>query len=84
MNRLSDTHPNAARVQLELMRAAGHERRSGLMNQYSRDLIRASRLRLLQKHQGNEFEAKLEWIKLQYGTELEQRIRAFLVGQNGR
>jgi hypothetical protein len=81
MNRLSDTHPNAARVQLELMRAAGHERRSELMNQYSQELIRASRLRLLQKHQGNELEAKLEWVKLQYGTDLEQKVRSYLVGR---
>jgi hypothetical protein len=83
MMRPSDTHPNAARVQLELMRAAGHERRSALMNQYSQELIRASRLRLLQKHHGNEFEAKLEWVKLQYGTDLEQKVRSYLAGQNG-
>jgi hypothetical protein len=80
---LTDTHPNAARVQLELMRAAGHERRSALMNQYSQELIRTSRLRLLQKHQGNELEAKLEWVRIQYGADLEQKVRAFLVGQNG-
>jgi hypothetical protein len=83
MNRLSDTHPNAARVQLELMRIAGHERRSDLMNQYSQELIRASRLRLLHKHQGNELEAKLEWVRLQYGTDLGQKVRAYLAGQNG-
>jgi hypothetical protein len=81
---LSDTHPNAARVQLELIRAAGHERRSELMNQYSQELIRASRLRLLQKHQGNKLEAKLEWVRLQYGASLEQKVRAYLAGQNGR
>jgi beta-phosphoglucomutase-like phosphatase (HAD superfamily) len=80
---LTDTHPNAARVQLELMRAAGHARRSELMNRYSQELIRAARLRLLQKHQGNDFEAKLEWVKIQYGAKLEQKVRAYLVGQNG-
>jgi hypothetical protein len=80
---LSDTHPNAARVQLELMRAAGHARRTELMNQYSQELIRASQLRLLQKHQGNEFEAKLEWVRIQYGVNLEQKLRAYLAGQNG-
>jgi hypothetical protein len=80
---LTDTHPNAARVQLELMRAAGHARRTELMNQYSQELIRAARLRLLQKHQGNDFEAKLEWVRIQYGAKLEQKVRAYLVGQNG-
>jgi hypothetical protein len=78
---LSDTHPNAARVQLELMRAAEHARRSELMNQYSQELIRASRLRLLQKHQGNEFEAKLEWVRIQYGASLEQKVRTYLAGR---
>ena len=80
---LTDTHPNAARVQLELMRAAGHTRRTELMNQYSQELIRAAKLRLLQKHQGNDFEAKLEWVRIQYGAKLEQKVRAYLVGQNG-
>jgi hypothetical protein len=80
---LTDTHPNAARVQLELMRAAGHARRTELMNQYSQELIHAARLRLLQKHQGNDFEAKLEWVRIQYGAKLEQKVRAYLVGQNG-
>ena len=80
---LTDTHPNTARVQLELMRAAGHARRTELMNQYSQGLIRASRLRLLQKHQGNELEAKLEWVRIQYGADLEQKVRAYLAGQNG-
>jgi hypothetical protein len=78
-----DTHPNAARVQLELMRLAGHERRSELMNQYSQELIRASRLGLLHKHQGNEAEANLEWVRIQYGTDLEQKIRTYLAGQDG-
>ena len=80
---LTDTHPNTARVQLELMRAAGHARRTELMNQYSQELIRTSRLRLIQKHQGNELEAKLEWVRIQYGANLEQKVRAYLAGQNG-
>ena len=84
MSTLTDTHPDAARVQLELMRAAGHERRSLLMNSFSQELIRASRLRLLQKHHGDELEAKLEWVRIQYGADLEQRVRKYLVEHHGR
>ena len=83
MNALSDTHPNAARVQLELMRHASHTRKSELMNRYSQELIRASRMNLLKKHHGNELEAKLEWVRIQYGADLEQKVRAYLAGQHG-
>jgi hypothetical protein len=84
MTNLSDTHPNAARVQLELMRGASHERRSELMNRYSQELIRASRSRLLLKHGGNEFEANLEWVRVQYGADLERKLRSYLAGRDGR
>ena len=84
MSAPNDTHPDAARLQLELMRAAGHERRSELMNRFSNELIRASRQTLLSKHGGNELEAKLEWVRIQYGADLERRVREYLAVHRGR
>jgi hypothetical protein len=76
---MNDTHPKMAAIQLELVRNATHQRRSELMNEFSRDLINASRATLFQKHNGNELEAKLEWVRINYGVQIEQRIRKHIV-----
>jgi hypothetical protein len=79
---MNDTHPKMASFQLELVRNATHQRRTELMNAFSRDLINASRATLLKKHNGNELEAKLEWVRINYGVTIEQRIRKHIANND--
>ncbi len=74
---LSDTNDQAARVQLELLRQASPEKRLRLMEAFSRD-VRALSLQTLERKLGDPLQAKLEWVRLNYGEDLSRRVRAEL------
>lgn len=80
-----DTHPDAERVQIELLRAAGPARRLALARSLSRTTIELSR-RAIARARGltDEVEVALEWASLHYGPELAARVRAELARRAGR
>lgn len=74
---LSDTHARAAHVQLELLRQASPEKRLQLMESFSRE-VRTLSLRSLERKCGDSLLAKLEWVRLNYGDDLANRVDAEL------
>ncbi len=75
----SDTHPDAVRVQLELLRAAGPEKRLKLAVSLSSTAMRLSRASIAYTHHLTDAtEIKLEWARAHYGDNLAQRVRAWL------
>lgn len=75
----SDTHPAAERVQLELLRKAGVERRAAITRSLSRTVIALSRRELRARMpDASEEDVKLRWVELNYGPELAARVRAYL------
>ncbi len=75
----NDTHPSIAKKQLELMQNTTTQKRLELMSMYSKELILQSR-RTIEKRIPNAEEAKLEWVKINYGTEIANRLRKHLNG----
>lgn len=79
MSEPSDTHPEAARVQLELLRKAGTRGRLALTLRLSNAMITASRRAIRKRHpELSEEEVRLLWAELHYGKELADRVRAHL------
>jgi hypothetical protein len=74
---LSDTHARADQVQLGLLRRMSPQRRLELTFAFSAEIINLSR-RELEHRLGNSLEARLEWMRLNYGQELTQRFREAL------
>jgi hypothetical protein len=74
MNRLSDTHPNAARVQLELMRSFSPEKKRNLTSALSSEMIQRSRQHIAMLHNLNEQAATLEWIRTHYGADIATKL----------
>lgn len=76
---LSDTSDAAARVQIELLRASGVERRAQLTRSMSRTVIELSRAALRERMQGApEEEVLLRWVALHYGSDLGDRVRRYV------
>jgi hypothetical protein len=71
---VNDTHPDAARAQLDLLRKAGPERRSALALRLSSEVVARSRRAL----EGQPGDARLRWVELWYGPELARRVRDYL------
>lgn len=79
MESLSDTDPEAARVQLELMRRASPAHRLQLALSLSRAVIALSRDGLAQGSPGaSETEIGLRFVALHYGAALADEVRADL------
>jgi hypothetical protein len=74
MTGLSDTHPNAARVQLELMRSFSPEKKRDLTSRLSSHMIQRSRQHLAQLHNLSEQQATLEWIRTHYGPNIAEKL----------
>lgn len=75
----SDTSPAAARVQLELLRSSGLERRARLARSMSRTVIDLSRAALRERMPGaSEREVLLRWVALNYGAELAEHVRRYV------
>jgi len=71
----NDTHPSMAARQIELLRAAGPERRVAAAMAMSRTAIDASRDALRRLHpQLSEREMLRLWVALNYGEDLAKRV----------
>jgi hypothetical protein len=74
-----DTDPSIREIQRDLLRRAGTGRRAALMCSLSSTAIELSRRELRAKRPGaSETELAVEWVALNYGTELATRLRRFL------
>ncbi len=76
---LSDTHPDAERVQIELLRRATPERRAALALALSQHVAQLTRKAIRRANPGaSETEIDLKYVALQYGQDLADRVRAYL------
>ncbi|CAN5924797.1 hypothetical protein BH11MYX4_BH11MYX4_53820 [soil metagenome] len=81
---LSDTSAAAARVQLELLRKCGCERRAQLTRSMSRSVIDLSRAALRERMpEASERDVLLRWVALQYGSDLAERVRRYVPAPKG-
>ena len=77
-----DTHPEAHRVQIELLRRATPARRFSLLSSLTRFAIEASRRALRERHPDeDELSIALRWVSLHYGEELAGRLATRLRGR---
>ena len=77
--RLSDTHPNAAEVQISLLRRATVAQRLSRMRSLSRTVIMLSRRAIARANpELSEREVNLLWVAHHYGSELAERLREYL------
>ncbi len=75
----TDTDPETERVQLELLRRAGPDRRLALAFSLSQSVIEMSRSALRRLHpQASDEELGLLWVRQNYGAELADGLRADL------
>lgn len=81
-SRSPDTHPDAERVQLELLRHASVARRVGLVRSLSATAIQLARRAIRRRHPeaGNQELAAI-FVALHYGPELAERLRAYWEGR---
>lgn len=76
---LAETHPEAERVQIELLRAMGELGRAKLMRSMTRTVVRMARAAIGREHPTlDERGVKLRFIALCYGEDLAQRVAAAL------
>jgi head-tail adaptor len=76
---LTDTHPEAERVQLELLRKKTPAERFALMRSLTAFVTGLSRRSLMQANPDlSEADLRIKIIELQYGKELAQRVRNYL------
>ncbi len=78
----SDTHPAAARVQLELLRSATPARRAAIALALSEEVVGRSRRALRERMpDASAAEIDLRWVELNYGPSLASALRAFLASR---
>ncbi|MFL5732227.1 MAG: hypothetical protein ACJ78Q_03420 [Chloroflexia bacterium] len=74
-----DTHPDAERVQIELLRRMTVAQRAELMRSLTRTTIQLARRAIRQAHpEASEEEVDLIFIEVHYGRDLADRVRAYL------
>jgi hypothetical protein len=79
---MDDTHPAAARRQIELLRETTASRRATLALSLSRTVIDLSRRALRARMPGaTEREVMLRWVEQNYGVEIGQRLRQHLAAR---
>lgn len=77
-----DTHPEAERVQIELLRKAGPARRLELGLSFSQDALQLARAGIKRVHpSASEEEISLIFIEVTYGKDLANRVRAYLAAR---
>ena len=82
MNNLSDTHPDIARRQIELIRRLTPEQRSGIAAKMTADAVLLSRAGIARAHpEMNERDVKLYWAEIHYGKVLADKVRAYLMAR---
>lgn len=77
MDRLSDTDPQVARLQLELLLQSSPARRFTLMAGWSQMLMLAAYKQSFQRFP-DEQAARLAWLRQQYGPEVAERLEKHL------
>jgi hypothetical protein len=76
---LTDTHPDAERVQLELIRQASVAKRISLMRSLTATLISLSRQGIAKSNPSmNAQEVDLRWAEINYGEKLAAEVRDYL------
>jgi hypothetical protein len=76
---LSDTHPQAEKVQIELIRRMSVAERIAQMRDWTRMLVHLSRQGIAQANPGlDERELDLLWVEHHYGPDLAARLRVYL------
>ncbi len=79
---ISDTHPNAERVHIKLLREAGPARRASIAIALSEQVIGLSRRAMRERHPDlDDEEIALLWVASHYGADLAQRVRAHLAAR---
>jgi hypothetical protein len=79
---LSDTDPEAARVQMDLLRAASPARRLQMAWSLSAQVIGLARLALQRNNPGmSRDEAALRFVELYYGSDLADGVRQRLAAR---
>jgi hypothetical protein len=79
VERLSDTDPEAARVQMDLLRRASPARRLRLALSLSRSVVSLSRGGIARRlPHASPQEIGLEFVRLHYGEELASAVRRHL------
>jgi len=80
---LSDTHPEAERVQLDLIRKMTIAQRLARTVEWTRLAVNLSRQGIARAHPGlDDHELDLLWVEQQYGRDLAIRLREYLKEQS--
>jgi hypothetical protein len=75
----SDTHPEAERVRIELLRKAGSTRRLELGLSFSQDALQLAKRGIRRANpNATEEEVNLTFIEVTYGKDLADRVRVYL------
>ena len=78
-----DTHPQAERVQIQLLREAGTARRLALACSLTQTTLELSREGIRQQYPAlSERERRLKFVALCYGEDLARRVHADLTRRN--
>ena len=78
----SDTHPEAERVQIELLRKAGTARRLALGLSFSQDALQLAKTGIRRANpNATEEELSLIFIEVTYGKALADRVRAYVASR---
>ena len=76
---LSDTHPEAEKVQIELTRAMTAAQKMTLMRSLTATAIRLSRRAIARANpEFSPREVDLKWVELNYGKQLALELREYL------
>ncbi len=79
---LSDTSPEAERVQIELLRRATNAQRLGLALSMTDLTIRLARRAIARANPGlSRRELDLKFVEIHYGNDLAERVREYLKGR---
>lgn len=75
-----DTHPEVERVQIELLRKAGTTRRLQLGLTFSGEVLEMAQRGIRRANpNASDLELKLIFVEINYGKDLADRVRAYLV-----
>jgi hypothetical protein len=81
---LSDTHPDAERVQIELLRRAGPAQRLKMALDLTATAINLSRRAIARANPHfSEHDVNMRWVELTYGKELASGLRKYLGETHG-
>jgi hypothetical protein len=76
---MNDTHPEAERVLIETLRAAGPRGRAQMLSMMINDAMWRSQRAIARSHpEMSEEERRLLFIEVHYGRDLAERVRRFL------